>query len=309
MENTALSTHRNLQRKAEEMVCQKIMLKNYQIFLKKYCNGIYWCVKIALIQNSTCTKTKSAIGGCVLAKHKAIGTKLEIVKTATRLIWEKGYTAMSTRTVAAELDISVGNITYYYPSKDDLLSILVNSLCKFQRKLIEDEAEDGISSVMAVCLELMTMASACESNPIAKDFFISSYQSPVTLKIIRENDTERSKEVYKEYCKRWTDEQFAEAEVLVSGIEYATLMSLDEDIPLETRIAEALDKILYVYNVPKKIRETKIKKALSYDYKHIGERIFKEFKEYVDKTTEETFEQMLIEAEKATGRRLPALNN
>ncbi|MBQ6837866.1 MAG: TetR/AcrR family transcriptional regulator, partial [Clostridia bacterium] len=107
-----------------------------------------------------------------MAKHKAIGTKLEIVKTATRLIWEKGYTAMSTRTVAAELDISVGNITYYYPSKDDLLSILVNSLCKFQRKLIEDEAEDGISSVMAVCLELMTMASACESNPIAKDFFI-----------------------------------------------------------------------------------------------------------------------------------------
>ena len=231
-----------------------------------------------------------------MAKHKAIGTKLEIVKTATRLIWEKGYTAMSTRTVAAELDISVGNITYYYPSKDDLLSILVNSLCKFQRKLIEDEAEDGISSVMAVCLELMTMASACESNPIAKDFFISSYQSPVTLKIIRENDTERSKEVYKEYCKGWTDEQFAEAEVLVSGIEYATLMSLDEDIPLETRIAEALDKILYVYNVPKKIRETKIKKALSYDYKHIGERIFKEFKEYVDKTTEETFEQMLQNA-------------
>ena len=117
------------------------------------------------------------------------------------------------------------------------------------------------------------------------------------MEIIRENDTERSKEVYKEYCKGWTDEQFAEAEVLVSGIEYATLMSLDEDIPLETRIAEALDKILYVYNVPKKIRETKIKKALSYDYKHIGERIFKEFKEYVDKTSEETFEQMLIDAE------------
>ena len=233
---------------------------------------------------------KQVVGGCVLAKHKAIGTKLEIVKTATRLIWEKGYTAMSTRTVAAELDISVGNITYYYPSKDDLLSILVNSLCKFQRKLIEDEAEDGISSVMAVCLELMSMVSACESNPVAKDFFISSYQSPVTLKIIRENDTERSKEVYKAYCEGWSDEQFAEAEVLVSGIEYATLMSLDEAIPLETRIAEALDKILIIYGVPENLRKTKIQKSLSYDYKNIGERIFKEFKEYVDKTTEEAFE-------------------
>ena len=230
-----------------------------------------------------------------MAKHKSIGTKLEIVKTATRLIWEKGYTAMSTRTVAAELDISVGNITYYYPSKDDLLSILVNSLCKFQRKLIEDEAEDGISSVMAVCLELMTMASACESNPIAKDFFISSYQSPVTLKIIRENDTERSKEVYKEYCKGWTDEQFEEAEILVSGIEYATLMSLDEHVSLETRISGALDKILIIYGVPEDLRKIKIQKALSYDYKNIGERIFKEFKEYVDEATSLRFPATRIE--------------
>lgn len=37
------------------------------------------------------------------------------------------------------------------------------------------------------------------------------------LDIIRKNDAERSKEVFKD----WTDENFAEAEVLVSGIEYA----------------------------------------------------------------------------------------
>lgn len=232
-----------------------------------------------------------------MAMQKSLKTRFEIVQTATRMVWEKGYSGTSIKMIAKELNVSTGNLTYHYPTKEHLLSVLVDELCKFQRKLIEEEAEDGISSVMAVCLELMSMASACESNPIAKDFFISSYQSPVTLKIIRENDTERSKEVYKEYCKRWTDEQFEEAEILVSGIEYATLMSLDEHVSLETRIAEALDKILYVYNVPKKIRETKIKKALSYDYKHIGERIFKEFKEYVDKTTEETFEQMLIDAE------------
>ncbi len=231
-----------------------------------------------------------------MARHKSIGTKLEIVQTATRLIWEKGYSDMSTRMVAAELDISPGNITYYYPAKDDLLSILVDALCKFQWKLIEDEAEDGISSVMAVCLELVSMASACESNPIAKDFFISAYQSPMTLKIIRENDTERSKEVYKDYCKGWTDEQFEEAEILVSGIEYATLMSLDENVSLEARISGALDKILIIYGVPEDLRKAKIQKALSYDYKHIGEQIFKEFKEYVDKTTEETFEQMLQNA-------------
>ncbi len=232
-----------------------------------------------------------------MALKKSEKTKHDILKMAIQLFFEKGYSETSPNVIAKALGMSTGNLTYYFPTKEHLLAILVDDLCKFQWKLIEYEAKDGISSVMSICLELMTMASACESNPIAKDFFISSYQSPMTLKKIRENDTERSKEVYKEYCKGWTDEQFEEAEILVSGIEYATLMSLDEHVSLETRIAEALDKILYVYNVPKKIRETKIKKALSYDYKHIGERIFKEFKEYVDKTTEETFEQMLIDAE------------
>ena len=228
-----------------------------------------------------------------MVMKKSLKTKFEIIQMATGMVWEKGYSATSIKMIAKELNMSTGNLTYYYPTKDHLLSVLVDSLCKFQRKLVEDEAEDGISSVMAVCLELMSMASACESNPIAKDFFVSSYQSPVTLKIIRENDTKRSKEVYKEYCKSWTDEQFEEAEILVSGIEYATLMSLDEHVSLETRIEGALDKILMIYEVPEDLRKTKIQKALSYDYKNIGEKIFREFKEYVDKTTEENFEQML----------------
>lgn len=219
-----------------------------------------------------------------MALKKSDITKREILKMAIHLFFEKGYSAVSPNAIAKALNMSTGNLTYYFPTKEHLLAVLVDDLCKFQRKLIEEEVEDGISSVMAICLELMTMASACESNPIAKDFFISSYQSPVTLKIIRENDAERSKIVYAEYCKGWTDEQFAEAEILVSGIEYATLMSLDEQISLETRIAGALDKILIIYGVPEDLRKIKIAKALAYDYKNIGERIFKDFSEYVYKT-------------------------
>lgn len=219
-----------------------------------------------------------------MALKKSDITKREILKTAIQLFFEKGYSAVSPNAIAKALNMSTGNLTYYFPTKEHLLAVLVDDLCEFQRKLIEEEVEDGISSVMAICLELMTMASACESNPIAKDFFISSYQSPVTLKIIRGNDTERSKIVYAEYCKGWTDEQFAEAELLVSGIEYATLMSLDEHISLETRIAGALDKILIIYGVPENLRKMKIAKALGYDYKNIGERIFKDFSEYVYKT-------------------------
>ena len=195
-----------------------------------------------------------------MARLKSTATKHEIIKTAIRMIFQNGYSETSPNAIAKELGMSTGNLTYYYPTKEYLLSVLADAFCKFQRKLIEEETEDGISSVTEVCLELMTMASACESNPIAKDFFISSYQSPMTLKIIRENDTERSKEVYKDYCNGRTDEQFEEAEILVSGIEYATLMSFDEHVSLETRISGALDKILIIYGVPEDLRKAKIEK-------------------------------------------------
>jgi len=74
---------------------------------------------------------------------------------------------------------------------------------------------------MAICLELLTIASACEQDAVAKDFFLSSYRSEICMDLIRRNDKERAKSVYQEYCPDWTEEQFIEAEVLVSGIEYA----------------------------------------------------------------------------------------
>ena len=70
------------------------------------------------------------------------------------------------------------------------------------------------------------------------------------------------------------------AEIIVSGIEYATLMKTD-DSPLEERITGALNAIMLVYNVPEEVRKRKIKKVLSVDYIRIGRRILEEFIEYV----------------------------
>lgn len=220
-------------------------------------------------------------------------TKLEIVQVATRMFLEKGYTKSTTAAICGELEMSKGNLTFHYPTKEHLLAELVDILCDFQWKLMEYEADEGISSVMAICLELMSMASACEENEVARDFFVSAYTSPVTLDIIRKNDTERAKKVFAEYCTGWSGEQFAEAEILVSGIEYATLMTTDNSTSLETRIAGALNQILLIYNVPEETRKDKIRKILDTDYRHIGERILREFTEYVEKVNEDAFADII----------------
>ena len=130
------------------------------------------------------------------------------------------------------------------------------------------------------------MAAACEESEVAKDFFISTYQSLKCLEIIHNNDTARAKEVFAHYCPDWTDEQFREAEILVAGIEHATLNAIDKTVPLETRISGALNAIMTIYNVPEEIRRIKIDKVLAMDYRSIGKRIFNEFKEYVEQKSE-----------------------
>ena len=217
----------------------------------------------------------------VIRKSKL--TKLEIIKTATSMFLEVGYSKTSPQMIAKELGISTGNLTYYYPTKEHLLAVLTDLLCKFQWKLMEYEAGEGMSSLLSICLELMTMAAACEESEVAKDFFVSTYQSPKCLEIIHNNDTARAKEVFAQYCPDWTDEQFREAEILVAGIEHATLSNIDYTVPLETRISGALNTIMMIYNVPEEIRKIKIDKVLAMDYRSIGKRIFNEFKEYVEK--------------------------
>ena len=213
-------------------------------------------------------------------------TKNKILRVSTTMFLEVGYSKTSPQMIAKELGISTGNLTYYYPTKEHLLAVLTDLLCKYQWKLIKDEADDGISSLLALCFELMTMAAACEESEVAKDFFVSTYQSPKCLEIIHNNDTARAKEVFAEYCPDWTDEQFREAEILVAGIEHATLNAIDKTVPLETRISGALNAIMTIYNVPEEIRRIKIDKVLAMDYRSIGKRIFNEFKEYVEKENE-----------------------
>lgn len=220
-------------------------------------------------------------------------TKLEIIQVATRMFLEKGYTKTTTAAICNELEMSKGNLTFHYPTKEHLLAVLVDMLCKFQWELMENESDEGISSVMAICLELMSMASACEENEVARDFFVSAYSNPMTLDIIRKNDTERAKKVFGDYCSDWADEQFAEAEILVSGIEYATLMTTDESVCLETRIAGALNQILTIYNVPEELRKTKIQKLIAMDYRNIGKRILNEFIEYVEKVNDDAFAEII----------------
>ena len=217
-------------------------------------------------------------------------TKLEIIKLAAHLFIEEGYSKTTFARVARELDLSTGNITFYFPSKDHLLAVLVEEMFAFQTWLMEYEAKEGASSLLSYCLELTSIAAACEDDEVTKDFFSSSYKSPLILDLIRENDTEKTRTVFAQYRPDWTDEDWRATENIVSGIEYATIMTCENDTPLDKQIDKALDSIMMLYGVPEELRRQKIEKVLAMDYRSIGQRILRGFKEYIDKVNEENLD-------------------
>ena len=225
--------------------------------------------------------------------NKAQLTKTEILQVASRLFLEKGYSNTSVRAISDELEMSTGNVTFYYPTKEHMLAELVKLLSEFQWKQMEREAQDGNSKVVAVCLELVTMAYACQEDEVARDIFISSYQSPLCLEVIRQNDARRAQLVFAEYRPDWTSEQYDEAEILVSGVEYATLTSLDSAVPFETRLSGALHNILGIYNLPPALREQKIKRVFELDYQGVGKRTLENFRNYVEQANEQAFMDLL----------------
>lgn len=227
-----------------------------------------------------------------MARRRVNTTKYEIIQVATECFLGRGLSATSPKMIAEALDLSTGNITYYFPTKDHLLAEMIGMLCDFQWKMMERELEEGYSPVMAICLELTAMAAMCEVDEIAKEIYISAYSSPVTLEIIRRNDACRAQQVFAQYCPGWTEQSFVEAETLVSGIEFATLMTTGDSAPLPVRIAGALNSILQIYQVPEETRKDTIERVLRMDYQQIGRRVLTEFKEYVARTNEQTLEEL-----------------
>ena len=218
-----------------------------------------------------------------MARKKVVNeTKNAIIRVAIEMFLERGFTNTSARAIAAELGISTGNITFYFPSKEHLLMVLVEMLCDFQWSMLEQQADEEETALMAFCMETMTVAAACEQNEIARDLFLSVFQSELCRNLLRENHVARAERIFSEYCGDWTHQQFRIAEILVMGIQHAVIIPTDVEIPLSERIAAALNQILSIYGVPENNRAEKIRRILALDYNDIRQRVREGSLRYVD---------------------------
>ena len=227
-------------------------------------------------------------------RKKGNPTRILIIKIATEMFFEKGFSQTTAAAISSAAGISTGNLTFHFPTKEHILDELVQMMCDFQWQVMEEATDEGKSSLLAYCLELTTMASISEENEQMRDFYLSAYTHPMTLENIRRNDVEKMKKVFSSYCEGWSDEHLFGIESLVSGIEYATLMTTEHSASLPERIKDALNAIMLLFGVPDDLREKKVQKVLAMDYKAIGRKLLEDFREFTKEENEKAIEKLLI---------------
>ena len=77
-----------------------------------------------------------------MGRKKNLAQRVNIIKTAYRLFLEEGYDAVTTKQVAEACGIAHSLLHYYYPTKSDLLTDIVNTMvAKLHSYLIQHEVD------------------------------------------------------------------------------------------------------------------------------------------------------------------------
>ena len=70
--------------------------------------------------------------------NKHPNTRGRIIQEAARMFVEEGYSVSSINRLSKTLQLSPGNITFYFPTKEHLLAVLVDEMVDFQNIMMEE---------------------------------------------------------------------------------------------------------------------------------------------------------------------------
>jgi TetR/AcrR family transcriptional repressor of nem operon len=91
----------------------------------------------------------------------AAGKSEKLVEAASRVIHERGSSATTLAAVAAESDVPLGNVYYYFKTKDELVAAVVESRLEELRRFLA-LADEKPTPVERLCVVLDAFASRAD---------------------------------------------------------------------------------------------------------------------------------------------------
>lgn len=230
-----------------------------------------------------------------MARRKSNLTKLEILKVAMKMFLEKGFTNTSVKAISNELNISTGNLTFYFPTKEHILLELTKEITQFHTKCI-DKVPKKNDDLYSYCWEVTAQIILCEENEQARNIYLAIYSHPLTLQYVKDWTAEKNRQILGNRLKDWTYERFRRVENVTCCIERSALTEPCTDIyNIEDKIRLILTCLLKIYDISYEEREKVIGEILATDYRKTGRELLKQLTQYVEKQTEQALEEAINE--------------
>lgn len=218
------------------------------------------------------------------------------MQVAIRMFLEKGFTSTSAKAISNELNISTGNLTFYYPTKEHILLELTKDITQFHTKSIDKILKNEKNDLYSYCWEVTAQIVLCEENEQAKDIYLAIYSHPLTLQYVKDWTAEKNQKILGERLSDWTLERFRRVENVTCCIERSALTEACTDAyTLEDKIRLILTCLLKIYDISFEERETVIKKILETDYHKMGHDLLKQLTRYVENQNKQALSEAINE--------------
>ncbi len=215
--------------------------------------------------------------------HPLNETGIKIVRSATKLFIQNGFSETTFKMIEADSGIRTGAITYYFRTKEDMLLLLIEELLEYHADVVDEMYDKMKNPLLAYAMEITIQVALCERNRNAWDLYYSAYDHPFTYEYIKSCAAEKTYNLLKERLPEWTEHDFRDKEVITSGIEFAALKTpCDRNFSLDKKVSIILDSLMMLYEVPSAERKEIIDKILELDYENIAEEAFEKFVKRLD---------------------------
>lgn len=223
----------------------------------------------------------------IIKRHNMIAplseTEITIIRTATKLFLEQGFSKTTHRQIAAKSGIGLGTITYHYKVKEDLLRVLVEEIMDFHLDIIDDSLEKAGDGLYSYAIEVAVQIALCETDLKAYDLYYAAYSHPATFDYIKDWAAKKNYHLLKDKLPDWSEEDFRTVENITSGIELAAFTTpCGRYFSLNDKISLFLDSMLKIYNISEKERKETIQKVTNLDCESIAKEMFDKFVKKLD---------------------------
>lgn len=184
-------------------------------------------------------------------KREKNHTRQMILRSASKLFIEKGYSETRIRDIAADSKVQYSEVFRIFGDKDRILSELVGLVIDYQFVTTENVLKNITNDkLLHYAFETVLQLYVAESLEHIREMYAVSYSLPHSSKVIYRTITSKLEEVFRDSHPDLDTKDFYELEIATAGIMRGFItVPCDMYFTMERKIHRFLETTLKIYDV------------------------------------------------------------